>query len=259
MSAEGRISSEREFTLLICSGRPEELAEEIASISAVAQYSLGPGELLMFQDLYFDSPGKELAHRGYVLRIRTSRQTHKIALKGPELVTGTGWMDRPEFEAFWSPEAWRFVATELESRGVHLDRPQWDSSDPSASLESAGLEVVQLRETKRFLRDIFLGQDDNRIAELAVDCVTYRFGEIGILHSELEVEGTESSPLEAVNDFVRQLMVRFEGKLRPWKYSKFVTGMVIQELLSLIMLNDFLDQDSRLRPEGYAIIERRLT
>jgi hypothetical protein len=168
-------------------------------------------------------------------------------------------MDRPEFEAFWSPEAWRFVATELESRGVHLDRPQWDSSDPSASLESAGLEVVQLRETKRFLRDIFLGQDDNRIAELAVDCVTYRFGEIGILHSELEVEGTESSPLEAVNDFVRQLMVRFEGKLRPWKYSKFVTGMVIQELLSLIMLNDFLDQDSRLRPEGYAIIERRLT
>ncbi len=82
------------------------------------------------------------------------------------------------------------VEAELSRQGIELDfhGEDLEHSDPMEVMTSAGLVVIQRRNTRRAASAVISGTDGMVQAELAADSVAYFFPETEILHYEVEIE-----------------------------------------------------------------------
>jgi hypothetical protein len=133
-----------------------------------------------------------------------------------------------------------------------------DIADPIETLKSIGLGILQDRETERHTKNVSSPIKDGAIlAELASDCVTYRFQRRIIRLYELEVEAKGSGNDKVLSDVKVGLLDAFGSEVIPWKWGKLVTGKMISSLLQNGTLNDLIESDL-LTKRGIVEVEKAL-
>lgn len=260
MQSEHEIPLEREATLLICSDRPETVYQEIASLTAVGAYKLVPGKSQLLEDHYFDTPDAKLSARKWGLRLRRIGTDLWITLKGPSKQTEWGGRERAEIEALWSKTSVAEVEAELSRHGIEMDFPGEDleHSDPMEAMTSAGLVVIQRRNTRRAASAVISGTDGMVQAELAADSVAYFFPETEILHYEVEIESKGPNGPAAAVAIAEYLLAEYSPELKRWRHDKLATGWAVRELLTGGSLEGLLDVNNRLKSAAYDRIDEYL-
>jgi inorganic triphosphatase YgiF len=260
MNPQSSIPLEREATLLICSNRPEAVYREIASLTAVRQYRLIPGEPQLLEDHYFDTATGQLTAGKWGLRLRKIGKDYWITLKGPAKETQWGGRERVEIEAPWSKAALAVVEKELSQKGLKVDFQNVDleRSDPLEIMIRAGFVVIQRRNTARVASAVISGSDGQVQAELAADSVAYFFGETEIIHYEIEIETKGPKGIDAAEAIAGYLLSRYSHELKRWHHDKLATGLAVRELLIRGSSEALLDPNNRLKPAAYDRIDEYL-
>jgi inorganic triphosphatase YgiF len=260
MQSEHEIPLEREATLLICSDRPETVYQEIASLNAIGKYKLIPGEPQLLEDRYFDTPDAKLRAKKWGLRLRRIGTDLWITLKGPSKQTEWGGRERAETEALWSKTSLAGVEAELSRQGIEMDfhGEDLEHSDPMEVMTSAGLVVIQRRDTRRAASAVISGTDGMVQAELAADLVAYFFPETEILHYEVEIESKGPNGPTAAVAIAEYLLAEYSPELKRWCHDKLATGWAIRELLTGGSLDGLLDSNNRLKSAAYDRIDEYL-
>jgi inorganic triphosphatase YgiF len=260
MQSEHPIPLEREATLLICSDRPETVYREIASLTAIGAYKLVPGKPQLLEDYYFDTPDGKLSARKWGLRLRWIGPNLWITLKGPSKQTEWGGRERAEIEALWSKTSVAEVEAELSRQGIEMDfhGEDLEHSDPMEVMKSAGLVVIQRRDTRRAASAVISGTDGLVQAELAADSVTYFFPETQILHYEVEIESKGANGHTAAAAIAEYLQAEYSPELKRWCHDKLATGWAIRELLIRGSFEGLLDVNNRLKSAAYDRIDEYL-
>jgi inorganic triphosphatase YgiF len=260
MQSEHEIPLEREATLLICSDRPETVDQEIAGLTAIGQYKLIPDEPQLLEDLYFDTPDAKLMAKKWGLRLRRIGTDLWITLKGPSKQTEWGGRERAETEALWSKTSLAGVEAELSRQGIEMDfhGEDLEHSDPMEVMTSAGLVVIQRRDTRRAASAVISGTDGMVQAELAADLVAYFFPETEILHYEVEIESKGPNGPTAAVAIAEYLLAEYSPELKRWCHDKLATGWAIRELLTGGSLDGLLDSNNRLKSAAYDRIDEYL-
>jgi len=160
-----------------------------------------------------------------------------------------GVLEREEIEAPWSATALDRVRTLLAARGIRLGAAS-AAADPFAALRAMGLETLQERTTHRRLRDA-LDPDGARLAELAIDAVTYHLAAGAVGHHEVEIEAKARQGADYLPRAVAALRARFGDSLTPWLRGKLETGLAISRLLAAGDARALL-ADGHLTPDAYA-------
>ena len=252
------IPVEAETTLLICSSHPRSVAREIESLSKIGTFRVVGKGCRVLNDTYLDTPGSDLRHHGWILRLRRVDSTWWITLKGPSRETVDGVMERHELEMPWAVDALAQVVSKLPVRPMSLQAPDISAEDPVKTMMDLGMVVIQHRVTDRQVRDVFLNDQYLVIAEIAVDRVKYDFPGGVILHHEVEIESKLEEYRSAINEITGDLLKRFAAKLRIWKFGKLATGQGIDTLFRRNVLNGFVNEDGSLQTEAYDLVERLL-
>jgi CYTH domain len=260
MQSEHEIPLEREATLLICSDRPETVYEEIASLTAIGEYKLVPGKPQLLEDHYFDTPDTKLMDKKWGLRLRRIGNDLWITLKGPSKQTEWGGRERAEIEALWSKTSMAGVEAELSRQGIEMDfhGEDLEHSDPMAVMTSAGLVVIQRRDTRRAASAVISGTDGMIQAELAADSVAYFFPETEISHYEVEIESKGPNGPTAAEAIAEYLLAEYSPELKRWRHDKLATGWAIKELLTGGSLEGLLDLNNHMKPAAYERIDEYL-
>jgi inorganic triphosphatase YgiF len=260
MQSEHPIPLECEATLLICSDRPETVYQEIASLTAIGEYKLIPGEPQLLQDHYFDTPDGKLMAKKWGLRLRWIGPNLWITLKGPSKQTEWGGRERTEIEALWSKTSVAEVEAELSRQGIEMDfhGEDLEHSDPMEVMTSAGFVVIQRRDTKRAASAVITGTDGMVQAELAADSVAYFFPQMKILHYEVEIEIKGPHGPTAAVAIAEYLLAEYSPELKRWRHDKLATGWAIKELLAGGSLEGLLDVNNRLKSGAYDKIDEYL-
>ncbi len=249
-------SREAESTLVILSEAPESVAGKIASLTSIGGYRLLPQHPMMIHDFYLgisdSAPGKP----GPALRIREVGATLLITLKGPTRPTDWGGIERLEIELPWSRDALHLVFKRLMEMGVQIPEqcPDFDPHSPLNVMASAGLQVVQDRETHRQVRDIVSDGGCIALAEMAIDSVVYHFAGQDIRHYEIEIEAKQEAGPAAVRMVIKGLIEMYGPAVRRWNYGKLTTGQAVEEMLSKGILEGLIDSENNLKPVAYKLI-----
>ena len=249
-------SREAESTLVILSEAPEAVAGEIAALTSIRDYRLLPQDPMMIHDFYLGVSGNTQGRPGPALRIREVGATHLITLKGPIRPTDWGGIERLEIELPWSRDALDIVFKKLMDMGVQVPEPcpDFDSHRPLNVMASAGLQVVQDRETHRQVRDIVPDDDCIVLAEMAVDSVVYHFTGQDIRHYEVEIEAKEEAGPAAIRMVIEGLIEMYGPAVRRWNCGKLTTGNAVEEMLSKGILEGLIDSKNNLKPVAYKLI-----
>jgi inorganic triphosphatase YgiF len=260
MQSEHEIPLEREATLLICSDRPETVYQEIASLTAIGAYKLVPGNARLLEDHYFDTPDGKLTAKKWGLRLRRIGNDLWITLKGPAKQTEWGGRERAEIEERWSKTSVPEIDAELSRQGMEMDfhGEDLEHSAPMEVMTSAGLVVIQRRNTRRVASAVISGTDGMVQAELAADSVTYFFPETEILHCEVEIESKGPNGPAAAAAIAEYLLAEYSPELKRWHHDKLATGWAIRELLAGGSLEGLLDVNNRLKSSAYDRIDEYL-
>jgi hypothetical protein len=94
-----------------------------------------------------------------------------------------------------------------------------------------GLAVLQERTTHRRVRNA-VDAGGVRLAELAIDAVTYRLDAGAIRHHEVEIESKSPPGAAYLPRAVEALRARFGDSLVPWLHGKLEIGLAIARLLA---------------------------
>jgi hypothetical protein len=249
---------EIESSLAVISEAPEDALREIERLDEIAGHSLAPVRPERIRDRYFDTPDGRLAERRIALRVRELNGRVLVALKGPSEAGRWGVESRLELEQGWSEEAWTKVRAELLRRGIHVDAVS-GSSTPAEALGAAGLEVVQDRTAERRVRDVLpSGGGEARVAELALDTVTYHLPGRDVRHYEVEIEAKARHGSEAVAAVATALVDCYWPRLRPWRHGKLPTGRAVAALLGESRARDLVGRDGVLKPPAYDALAEAL-
>lgn len=252
---------EIEATLAICSEAPEQIANEIADLSAMGPYQLRPRPELAIHDVYVDRADHALRSRGLGMRVRLVDGSQLVTLKGrPEEVVGGG-RRREEIELVWSKETLNSVVARVADVGLVLVPPQevkhWN--DPLAVLAQMGFVTEQTRNTKRRPRDVILGGNSTSVlAELVVDSVSYRFHFGEVRHHEVEVEAKGEGGVVAMQVISEGLLSRWPRILRVWDHGKRSTGQAVEELIAERGTKGLITDTGDLLPEAYDFLASHL-
>jgi hypothetical protein len=241
---------EVEAALIVCADAPQAIGHRLAGLQTLAEFSLLPRAAQAIEDIYFDTADRSLQARLIALRVRRLDRTTLLTMKADSHRVAAG-EDRLEIESPWSARALDHVVSELRSRGVGVPASPGElgSADPAAVMASLGLEQVQARVTTRMPRDVVArGAQSGPVAELAIDAVTYRFGQGRVRILEVEVEAKGRGDAITVERITARLRDAFPSQLRPWPYGKLPTGQAIQELLADGQLDGLTGQDGMLQP-----------
>ncbi|MGH9879074.1 MAG: CYTH domain-containing protein, partial [Nitrososphaerales archaeon] len=189
------MASETEATLLVCSEKPQQLMGEIAGLQSIGGYTLQDNGIEIIRDIYFDTTDLLLQKQKLAVLLRQINSSFKLTFKGPSRDVGKSSVKRTEIEEPWSEKALQNVMNELESRNIKLkqhesgDANQFDyEHDPLVVLKRLGLEIIQERVTERHAKNVVVAEDGRALAELALDSVTYHFGQRDIRVFEIEIE-----------------------------------------------------------------------
>jgi hypothetical protein len=246
---------EVESSLAVVSERPEAVLRAIEGRDKIAGHALGTTRSERIQDRYLDTSDRTLEKREIALRVREQDGRTLLALKGRSETERWGGQDRFELERDWSKRAWEKVRAELEGRGVAISAPSTGPSSALETLAAAGLEIVQDREAERRVRDVRpRGGSEGRVAELALDTVTYHFSGRDVRHYEVEIEAKARHGTEAVAAVAAALVDCYWPRLRPWRHAKLPTGKAVAALLADGRAPDLVGRDGVLKPRAYDAI-----
>jgi hypothetical protein len=246
---------EVESSLAVVSERPEAVLRTIEGRDEIAGHALGATRSERIQDRYLDTSDRRLEMVRIALRVREQDGRMLITLKGPSATGRWGGEDRLELERDWSKRAWKEVREELQGRGVAIRAPSTGPSSALETLAAAGFEIVQDRAAERRIRDVRpRGGGQGRVAELALDTVTYHFPGRDVRHYEVEIEAKTRRGAEAVAAVATALVDRYWPRLRPWRHGKLPTGKTVAALLAEGRVPDLVGRDGALKPQAYDAI-----
>jgi CYTH domain-containing protein len=251
---------EIESTLVVVSETPEAILHAIEGLDEVAGYGLADPRPERIHDRYLDTAERELKKRKIALRVRELDGRVLLTLKGPSAVGQWGSEDRGELEVEWSEQPWKKVRAELERHGVSVRAvPDQNAADALDALATAGLEIVQDREAQRRIRDVnHRSGGPGRVAELALDTVTYHLSDRDVRHYEVEIEAKSGEGAEAVAAVTTALTGRYWPWLRPWHHGKLATGQAVAALVGDGRTRDLVGRDGSLEPSAYDAIAEAL-
>jgi inorganic triphosphatase YgiF len=127
---------EAEIKLLIVSDNAAQLADQIAALRRLGNYTSVERNEERLHDIYWGSRDGRLGAERIALRLRTVGNETFITLKGPTKMAISGTAVRMEVEEPWSYSALTNVRTLLEEQGLWPGKagPDCYKSDPRKSL-----------------------------------------------------------------------------------------------------------------------------
>jgi inorganic triphosphatase YgiF len=244
---------------LIIKDNSDHIRTDLAGTRHVLEYDLKPKPSQVIQDRYYDTKGNFLRQKRITLRIRRIDGTLLLSTKSDIRRTAGNIIQRREIERPWSHNSIRMLARNLNLKSPTMSVSKFQTVPVSKTLATMGLEVIQERRTQREPRDIV-----NRskapvsiLAELAIDYVTYVFGDIRVGLSEIEVEAKAPRSLSKVRNIADALVSKYRPSLQQWFHGKFLTGLAIQRLLKTRALQNYL-VNGDLGPKAFKIIDRSI-
>jgi len=225
-------SREIEAALIVQASNPPDVFARVRVLDSLAGYELRRESVLHLRDLYLDTPTGELRTRALAVRSRHVDGSRLLTFKAD-----LGDRERMEVEGADSSDTRRRIQAEMRRRGVRLD--------------FSDLVPTQERETTREV--VGVTGPSGRIAELALDSVTYHVGPRTVRVFEVEIELSDSRI--DLQPFVEGLR-RAVPELREWPHSKLVTGFAIAEALSLGELS--LSSNGLLAPADIDVLAAKL-
>jgi len=261
LPTKGSIASrgfESEIALII-KNNSDRITNELSRAQRVSGYDLKPKPSQVIQDTYFDTRERFLREKRISLRIRRMDDTLLLSTKSDIRKIAGDIIQRREMERPWSYNSIRVLARNLKLNFPIMSSSKFQSLPASRALRTMGLEVIQERRTHREPRDIVIRDKVpvSILAELAIDHVTYDFGDITVGLSEIEVEAKGARSLARVREIADVLISKYSPSLQQWFHGKFVTGLAIQKLLKTKAFHSSL-VNGDLGPEAFQLIERAL-
>jgi inorganic triphosphatase YgiF len=225
----------------------------------VSEYDLKPKPCQVIQDTYFDTRERFLREKRISLRIRRMDDTLLLSIKSDIRRIAGDIIQRREMERPWSYNSIRVLARNLKLNFPIMSSSKFQNRPVLRILATMGLEVIQERLTHREPRDIVIRDKVpvSILAELAIDHVTYDFGDISVGLSEIEVEAKAARSLSKVREIADALVSKYSPSLQQWFHGKFVTGLAIQKLLKTEAFRSSL-VNGDLGPEAFQLIERAI-
>ena len=259
MPTKGSVSSrgfESEIALII-KNSSDRIRKELSRTQHVLEYDLKPKPSQVIQDTYYDTKERFLGEKRITLRIRRMDDTLLLSTKSDFRRIAGDIIQRREMERAWSYNSIRVLARNLKLYIPIMSSSKFQSLSVSRVLATMGLEVIQERRTHREPRDIVIRDKVpvSILAELAIDHVTYDFGDISVGLSEIEVEAKAARSIPKVRDIADALVSKYSPSLQQWFHGKFVTGLAIQKLLKTKAFRSSL-LSGDLGPEAFQLIER---
>lgn len=256
-TVRGAFRRELELVLMVNARDPEATLDRVAGLSSVRGYELRAGPVKTIRDVYFDTLDGLLWKKKMNLRIRETGSDYWITWKrDPGLLGSLGRNERLEIELPWSEDALSAVLRRLEVSGVRTGRTRnFSLRNPVQTMKSAGLVVLQDRETNRLVRDV--ASAEGVLAELSIDSVVYRFEAQDVRLDELEVEAKAGGGVAVLEDVKRGMLELSGDELELWRWGKLATGRIIESMLKKGTLHGLLE-GSRLRPEAYEKIRNAM-
>lgn len=245
-------------TVLIIRDSSETVFKQIADRHSIQRFRLDNGPTRTIRDRYYDTLAGTLRRRRVNFRLREIDGVPFLSIKSNPRRTLRGATLRKEVEVPWSSKAFEDLARELGlelNLGSNLEGVS--EPGPDQLIESRGLGTIQDRETQRQVRYVSLANSPTRkLAELAIDRVTYHIGtqDITILEVEVEEKARGSS---VVSDLSKALVNEFKPSLKMWGHGKLITGLGLQNLLKTDSVDGLLDRGS-LRPEAIDRLDKAL-
>jgi inorganic triphosphatase YgiF len=224
------IPQELEVKLIVIHPNPAQIAEEISRLDHLSEYKLVSHAQKQIHDIYFDTADEIFRRKRLAMRLRNENNQYFITVKGKTKVHEWGGVERLEIENPWSVELFRDILLNLEIYGIKLQeqRELQDSDKPLEILEKFGLLVIQDRRTERLTRQI--SSRNEKIAELAIDKVTFSIKNRNLIHYEIEAEAKDTAGNKAIQDIQLELQSTFGDALRLSAFSKLMLGMVLAEI-----------------------------
>lgn len=255
----GRQDGNEVESALVVIMESSEVLRSLEGLNEIAGHPLAAAQLERIHDRYVDTTDGKLEEQRIALRVRELDGREFVTLKGPSLAGSWGVESRLEFERDWSEEAWLEIRGELERRGIEIAGPSTGRANALETLEAAELETVQDREVERRARNVMARSGGRtRIAELALDTVTYHFTGRDVRHYEVEIEAKARRGDEAVAAIKAALIDQYWPRLRPWRHGKLPTGKAVRALIDAGRVDEVVANDGALRPQAYDAIAEEL-
>jgi len=246
---------EIEATLLICGNSPQQLVDDVITLTDIGIYHLNPPMKLSITDCYFDTLTDILSLAGFNLRIRTQNEDKLVTLKGNPVQLSEDVSERMEIERPWSPDGLQEVLGILANNNVVLQEGKSGyDTHPHEVLNKLGLDLIQKRQNNRTARNITDTRSKEHVAEMAVDQVTYQFGPDVVCHYELEVEVKDKGNASDVQSIMDGLKKMYPSDLHPWFNGKLSTGLAIESLCKDNRLQGLIRKDHSLPMSAYNLI-----
>jgi inorganic triphosphatase YgiF len=208
--------------------RDSSVLDDLAGRDELAGYELRSSPPRQLSDQYWDTPDRRLSACDWGLRIRVDDGLEQFTIKRAAS-RQAGLFQRDELELPATPENWAEIRAQLESAGVPLEGDHGVAGPPSVWLASAGLVRTQERSTQRRIRIAI--QQNQHLAELALDLSTYYLGAYEVTFREVEVEALtpESRHVDAL---ARALLRQYGERVRPSLQGKYSLGLALAAALA---------------------------
>jgi CYTH domain len=259
-SRVGSVSKvEKEIVLMVSSNDPNSTFQKISRLNSIRGYSLRPGESLRLHDVYFETPSSSLGRKRMNLRMRKREDAWLVTMKRSPGLLQRKRNERAELELPWSRESLERILGELSANHIVPSTPlRLETGDPIETLKSAGLVILQDRETERDTKNVSSTiQESAILAEMAFDRVTYHFRGRNVRLYEMEVESKGERSDKTLSDMKTGLLSTFGSELIPWRWGKLQTGKMIESLHQVGTLNNLIENDL-LSKQGIAEVAKAL-
>jgi predicted adenylyl cyclase CyaB len=250
-------SIECEIALVIRSSRAAKIADELAGLVEIGGYSVTKDKTQRIRDIYFDTSARDLQARKSSLRIRRVNGETRITFKGASTTVTWGGRTRTEIELAWSRQAVVRILKKLRKQKIPLEPlgDKFQATAPLKTMRQLGFQVIQDRSTLRRVRNLTTRDHATTFAELAIDAVTFYFGDQAVRVREIEIESKADGSQRRLHNVVKNLRATYERVLYPAP-SKLSLGRAIQA--RLIEGQRLTDRRQNLTPAGLDQIRKRI-
>jgi hypothetical protein len=228
---------EEELALIVRSKDPKGVADMVAVIKKIGEFTLVPQPPLKLVDTYYDTSYGAVKNAKSSVRIRVVDENDSTKT----LVTVKGG---------------NFSFGDVSKRVEHEFEWPFDIK-PEEVFGLFELKPIQKRINYRQPRFVYYNKAKSQklpLAELVIDEFTYKFnsGTSARLY-EIEIEAKNTDPDVDIRDISDLFLKKFPKVLRPWKASKLSMGKLIE-----LALDINTDETDLLNDSSFDAIERIL-